>query len=324
MRRIVVTGALGYIGSRLIRDLPEAFPDAEILMLDNFATQQYGSLFELPPRGRYRFCEADVLDAPLTSIYAAADVVVHLAAIPPGGSDTADQMERVNVVGTERVAQACAETGALLVFPSTTSIYSPQSATVDEDCPPSDLQPQSPYAASKLRAEQLLTALGRSRDLRFITCRFGTVFGISPGMRFHTAVNKFVWQACMGIPLTVWRTALHQRRPYLDLEDAIRALLFIARGQAEQNETYNVLTTNGTVAENIECIRRHVPDVQVDYVDSPIMNQLSYTVSSEKFKELGFAFAGSLPGGIAATIELLLDSNRELHDFVPILTEKSA
>ena len=106
MRRIIVTGALGYIGSRLIRELPLAFPDVEVLMLDNFATQQYGSLFQLPRRGRYRFLEADVLDAGLTSIFSGGDVVIHLAAIPPGGSDTSQQMEQVNIAGTERVAQA--------------------------------------------------------------------------------------------------------------------------------------------------------------------------------------------------------------------------
>ena len=324
MRRIIVTGALGYIGSRLIRELPLAFPDVEVLMLDNFATQQYGSLFQLPRRGRYRFLEADVLDAGLTSIFSGGDVVIHLAAIPPGGSDTSQQMEQVNIAGTERVAQACAATGALMIFPSTTSIYSPHASTVDEDCLPRDLEPQSPYAASKLRAEQILTSLAGSHNLRFVTCRFGTIFGVSPGMRFHTAVNKFVWQACMGIPLTVWRTALHQKRPYLDLEDAIRALLFIIRGQAQQSQTYNVLTTNATVVENIEYIRRHVPDLEVDYVDSPIMNDLSYAVSCEKFKRLGFEFAGSLVGGIGATIQLLLDSNREFHDSVPILTKESA
>ena len=62
--------------------------------------------------------------------------------------------------------------------------------------------------------------------LRFITCRFGTIFGTSIGMRFHTAVNKFCWQAVIGQPITVWRTALHQYRPYLDLKDAVKAIVY--------------------------------------------------------------------------------------------------
>ena len=79
--KIVVTGALGHIGSRLIRGLPADFPGAEIVMIDNLATQRYASLFDLPAQGCYRFVEADVLDADLPPICAGADAVVHLAAI---------------------------------------------------------------------------------------------------------------------------------------------------------------------------------------------------------------------------------------------------
>ena len=53
--KIVVTGALGHIGSRLIRELPARFPDAKIVMLDNLLTQRYCSLFNLPATGQYRF-----------------------------------------------------------------------------------------------------------------------------------------------------------------------------------------------------------------------------------------------------------------------------
>ena len=60
-----------------------------------------------------------------------------------------------------------------------------------------------------------------------IILRFGTIFGISPGMRFHTAVNKFCFQASIGEPLTVWRTAYDQMRPYLYLNDAMKAFRLI-------------------------------------------------------------------------------------------------
>ncbi len=79
--KIAVTGALGHIGSRLIRELPAMFPEAEILMIDNLSTQRYCSLFNLPATVQYRFLEADVLTADLTSIFEGAAVVVHLAAI---------------------------------------------------------------------------------------------------------------------------------------------------------------------------------------------------------------------------------------------------
>ena len=50
--KIVVTGALGHIGSRLIRELPTIFPDANIVLIDNLSTQRYCSLFNLPTSGQ--------------------------------------------------------------------------------------------------------------------------------------------------------------------------------------------------------------------------------------------------------------------------------
>ena len=124
-------------------------------------------------------------------------------------------------------------------------------------------------------------------------------------MRFHTAVNRFVWQACHGLPLTVWRTAQHQNRPYLDLADAVRVVEFVLDRAIFDGHTYNVLTLNATVMQIVEAIRKHVAELDVELVDSPIMNQLSYHVARDKFEQLGFAFQGDLEAGIAATVDLL-------------------
>ena len=305
--RIVITGALGHIGSRLIRELPSAFPGAEIVMLDDFSAQRYCSLFDLPVDGNYSFVEADVLTADLGAIFADANVVVHLAAITnaAGSFEIKAQVERVNLQGTDKVAQACLNAGCALIFPSTTSVYGTQADVVDENCPVEDLQPQSPYADSKLKAEQLLEDLGRTRGLRSSICRFGTIFGISIGMRFHTAVNKFCWQAVMKQPLTVWRTALHQHRPYLDVGDAVAAIKFIIGREIYDGRIYNVVTTNTSVSRIVELITSDLPDVTIEYVDTQIMNQLSYHVVSDRFRGLGFEFTGSLERGIHDTINLL-------------------
>jgi UDP-glucose 4-epimerase len=124
-------------------------------------------------------------------------------------------------------------------------------------------------------------------------------------MRFHTAVNKFCWQAVMGQPLTVWRTAYDQKRPYLDLTDAARAIAFIIENDLFDGRIYNVLTLNATVRDIVETIRGFVPDVALTTVDSPIMNQLSYEVSCERFTSRGFKFEGDLKRGIGETIALL-------------------
>ena len=173
---------------------------------------------------------------------------------------------------------------------------------MDETC--KELKPQSPYADSKLQAEECLRGL-KSRGLRFVICRFGTIFGFSIGMRFHTAVNKFTWQAVNGVPLTVWKTAWKQKRPYLDLADCVNAINFILENDIFDGETYNVLTSNFTVEDIVITIKKFVPGLSVSYVDSAIMNQLSYEASDAKFRARGFTPIGDLQKGIEETVSRL-------------------
>jgi nucleoside-diphosphate-sugar epimerase len=309
--KIVVLGALGHIGSKLIRDLPDRFPGAEILLVDNFLVQRYSSLFNLPAHGRYRFVEADVSKDDLTSQVQGANVIIHLAAITnaAGSFDRKEELKRNNFDATQNAAKLSLMTSAPLIFISTTSVYGTQAARVNEDCTRADLQPQSPYAECKLEEEDFLTAMGKTHGLKFITCRFGTIFGTSVGMRFHTAVNKFCWQAVMGQPITVWKTALHQFRPYLDVEDAVDALQFIIEKEVYPNDIFNVLTANLTVFDILESIKKCVPNYSVEYVDSKIMNQLSYEVECDKFSKLGFKYKGSLNKQIKATVDLIKNAN---------------
>jgi nucleoside-diphosphate-sugar epimerase len=124
-------------------------------------------------------------------------------------------------------------------------------------------------------------------------------------MRFHTAVNKFCWQAILGKPITVWRTALHQYRPYFDLADAVDAVKFIIKRNLYDNQVYNMLTYNATVSEILQIIAYHIPDLSIQYVDKEIMNQLSYHVSNKRFNNLGFEFKGDLHKSIKETLDML-------------------
>ncbi|MBU2510499.1 SDR family oxidoreductase [bacterium] len=309
--KLVITGAIGHIGSRLIRELPSRFPGAEIVMIDNMMTQRYPSLFNLSDNINYKFFETDVLSTDLVPIIENASVVIHLAAITDaaGSFDKKELVEKNNFFATEKVANACCSVGTPLIHLSSTSVYGTQNEIVDEDCSLEELKPQSPYAETKLREEQYLVELSKNDKLRFITCRFGTICGVSPGMRFHTAVNKFCWQAVMGQPLTVWETALHQKRPYLTLDDAVSAVFHIIDKNLFDNRTYNVLTDNLTVDSIVKYISQKIPDIKINFVKSKIMNQLSYNVANERFKATGFIFKGKVEKSIFETIELLRNSN---------------
>ena len=132
-------------------------------------------------------------------------------------------------------------------------------------------------------------------------------------MRFHTAVNKFSWQASMSLPITVWETALHQKRPYLDLQDACSVVEFIITKNIFDGSVYNILTANHTVNEIITIIKKTYNDLKIELVKAPIMNQLSYEVLDNKIKNKGFMTNGSIENAINETLKLL--GNRKNNHF---------
>jgi UDP-glucose 4-epimerase len=305
---IVVTGGLGHIGSRLIREIPRLFDDAGVVIVDNLSTQRYYSLFNLPQGVRYRFVEGDITIMDLEGVLAGANAVVHLAALTDAAAsfDHPDAIEKVNFAATKRIAEACAGANVPLIHVSSTSVYATKKSSIDEDCEPEDIAPQSPYAHSKYREEQLVQEMSAAGALKAMTFRFGSIFGVSPGMRFHTAVNRFCWQAAMGAPLSVWETAWDQRRPYLDLADAVRAIAFVIQRHMFDGRIYNAVTVNATVRELVESIRRFSPELVVNFVESRAMNSLSYEIRNTRLSSVGFSMQGSMDRGISDTLHLLM------------------
>ena len=308
--KILITGPLGHIGSKLIHNLKPGDYE-EVVMIDNLSTQRYSSLFNLPKGVRYSFYEENILEADLHSLFRNIDKVIHFAAITDATSsfEKRDEVEEVNYLGTKKVVEACIAEGCKLIFPSTTSVYGNQKELVDEDCEKSELKPQSPYAETKLKSEEFISRMASKGKIEASIIRLGTIFGTSKGMRFHTAINKFCWQAVLGQPLTIWRTALDQKRPYLGLNDAVNCIDFFLNKELFDGGIYNVVTSNYTVKQVIDFIKYFIDDLQIDLVDNKIMNQLSYEVSTDKIESLGFVFKDNLGDGIEQTISLLRNSN---------------
>ena len=308
--KILITGPLGHIGSKLIHNLKPGDYE-EVVMIDNLSTQRYSSLFNLPKGVRYSFYEENILEADLYSLFRNIDKVIHLAAITDATSsfEKSDEVEEVNYLGTKKVVEACIAEGCKLIFPSTTSVYGTQEELVDEDCEKSELKPQSPYAETKLKSEEFISRMASKGKIEASIIRLGTIFGTSKGMRFHTAINKFCWQAVLGQPLTIWRTALGQKRPYLGIYDAVNCIDFFLKKELFDGGIYNAVTSNYTVKQVIDFIKYFIDDLQIDLVDNKIMNQLSYEVSTEKIESLGFVFKDNLGDGIEQTISLLRNAN---------------
>lgn len=306
---VLVTGGLGHIGSRLIRDLNELGGIELVRILDNLSTQRYCSLLNLPTRVKYEFIEGEIRNKEdLKKSMKDIDIVFHLAAITnaPMTFKIPDMTKEVNFIGTKNVVQAALKAGVKkFLYPSTTSVYGPTSGVAREDCKPEDYRPASPYAEYKLKGEEEVLRACRENDLDSVVARFGTIYGPSIGMRFHTAVNKFIFLACTGRPLTVWEDALDQKRPYLYLPDAIRAFFFLMEKGRGKGEVFNVLTENATVRDLVDAIRSFISDAKITFTKSPLLNQLSYYTDDSKIRRLGFRPTGNLRKGIRETIEVL-------------------
>lgn len=299
--RLVITGALGHIGSALIQSIQ---PDecGEVVLIDNLWKPHRSQDIGPPAAVRCTLIEADVATADLDDLFEGGPVVVHLAGVTNADvhPSTEARVEQLNYEGARRVADACARLECRLIVPSSTSVYGHAAGEVDEAWPIADLGPNL-YAATKYRIEQMLRAPALS-GLRYGVVRFGTVYGDSPGARFDTAVNKFCRQATLGQPLTVWRTAMDQMRPYLHIDDAVGALRFILERDLFNRDVYNVVSQNVSVRNVVDRIREFIPDARVDLVDSPIMNAASFSVSALRFQQLGFEFHGDLRAGIRSVL----------------------
>jgi len=307
-KKIAITGALGHIGSKLIHSPLLANNNIkEVRLIDNFLTQRYPSLFNLPKDIKYKFFEEDINSADLDILFKDIDIVVHLAAITDAASSFGNQkeIEVVNFEGTNKVIDACVKNDCKLVFPSSTSIYGSNKDNVDADSGDEDVNPQSPYAESKYKSENILNNLSKDDELDYCILRLGTIFGPSIGMRFHTAVNKFCWQANFNKPITVWSSALDQKRPYLGINDAISAIYFIIENDLFKKETFDVVTQNFSVNDVINILKEIHKSVKIEFIDSEIMNDYSFSVSTKKIRDLGMIFEDDLQEQIKETAKIL-------------------
>ena len=290
---ILITGALGHIGSYLIRHLPKKIKKSKFYLIDDLRTQRYLSLINLPKNSKFKYYDQSISKNLIGKLIKKIDVVVHLAATTDAASSFGklNLFKKNNFENTKLISDMCASHKKKMIFISSTSVYGSADKIMYEDI--KNLNPQSPYADIKIKEEKYIEKLNKSKKLKSLTLRFGTIVGFSYGMRFHTAVNKFCYQASVGQPLTVWKTSLHQKRPYLGLNDASRSIEFFLKLNKFDGQKYNVLSKNLSVKDIIKTIRSK-KKLKIKMVTNKIMNQLTYTVSTDKIKKLNFQFKDSL------------------------------
>jgi len=302
---ILITGPLGHIGSELIRNISKIHNLKKVYLIDNARSNNINVLFNLSRiKNKFIFIHDDLNDQKiLNNIKDKIDIVVHLASITNAeASFKIKKLLRENNFGIfKNVYNFCVKKKAKLIHLSSTSVYGTQSKLVDEEC--TSLKPQSPYAKVKLLEEKFLQK--NRNKIKFITLRLGTIAGISVGMRFHTAVNKFCYNTILKKDVPIWNNAIDQYRPYLSLNDAIDVMIFIINKKIFNNQIYNILTGNYTVRQILNIIKKNCYKIRIKKTKSPILNQNSYKVSSKKFERFNFSFRRNLSSDIKNTLNLL-------------------
>ena len=172
---------------------------------------------------------------------------------------------------------------------------------VDGDC--KKLKPKSPYAKIKLEEEKILKK--SKNKIKFVSYRFGTISGISKGMRFHTAINKFSFYAILGKHLPVWKSMMNKPKPYLSLRDAFKVIKFTIEKNFFDNEIYNILSQHLTVKQIIVFLKKYKKNIKIKHVKSKLINQYSYKISNKKFSTKAFILKSNIQHDIKSTLKML-------------------
>jgi len=296
--RIFITGGCGYIGSQLIRDIAQ-YPnltDAEVVIYDNLSSENYQALMDLEARG-YRFIQGDILDREkLAESIKDVDAVVHLAGVVNAPLSFAQPVltREVNYYGTKNVLEISDKAGVTaFVYASTASVYGPTDFPATEDHP---AKGRSPYADTKLMAEKAILEHAKASNMRGIIFRLATVFGYSRTIRFHTALNRLVFLASAGQPLTIYGNGT-QTRPFIHVEDVSQATCY-ALSNSDISGIYNVSTDNVRIIDIVKAIQEMGRKVTINWTDKEILNQISYAVDNGKFARAGFQCKHSIADGI--------------------------
>ena len=298
--KLIISGAFGHIGSFVLKKFIDNPNIKEILLLDNFSTQRYNSYLNLKKK-KISLIDKDINEVNFNKIKNKYDVFIHLSAITNAAESfkIKEKLRKNNFGGTKKVVDYCKKNNIKLIFPSSTSVYGKKYEIINSSNNLRNLFAQSPYAKTKIIEENYI----RKNLKNFIILRLGTIVGISDGMRFHTAVNKFCYQASLNIPLTIWQKFYKKKRPYLNLNDCYSTINFLINKNLFIGETLDVVTKNYTVEEIVKMISK-IKRVKKRFVNSQILNQNSYEVISDKLIKY-INFSKNINNDIKKTLNLL-------------------
>ena len=314
-KRILITGSNGYIGSVMAPWFQNQGYD--VVGLD---TGYFAQCTLVPDVAKIPTINRDIRDITAQDLDG-YDAIIHLAALSndPIGNLNEAWTREINGHGTVHLATAAKQAAVpRFIFSSSCIMYGMSDvAVVNEE---SSLDPKTEYARSKVRCEQAISAFADDGfSPTFI--RNGTVYGLSPRMRFDTVLNDLV-----GSAVTSGKVILHSDgkpwRPVVHVSDVARAFLAVLEAPIENvhNQAFNTGAeiVNHQIIELAEIVAETVPGCAVEVQARPGADQRTYKTDFSKFARTfpDFEFRWTARKGVQDLYQAFQTAGLSRNDFV--------
>jgi len=311
-KRILVTGHRGYIGCRLVPLLEAAGHEVAGVDADYYRECTFGT-DAVPSTGLL----ADIRDLTPAQVEG-YDVVIHLAGLSndPLGDLDPELTHDINMRATIRLAEIAKNAGVKrFVYSSSCSVYGAAGDEwLTEDSP---LNPITPYAVSKIKAEEVLDKLA---DAHFSPTylRSGTAYGMSPRIRFDLVVNNLTaWAVASGdVRLksdgSAWRPLVHAEdmaRAFGCAISADRALVHRQAFNVGRNEDCVQISDVAAMVEEA------VPNARIVFSSQKATDIRTYRVDCSKAASIGFAANWTVARGIEELRDAFEKHGVSVNDF---------
>ncbi len=314
-QRVLVVGGAGYLGSLAVPQLLQCGYRVRVL---DWLLSGAESLAAVKDHPNFELVAGDIrqIDAVVQAMRG-CHAVIHLAAIvgDPACEQNPELAVEVNRAGTRMLLAVARDAGVRrFILASTCSVYGASDAVLEEDSP---LAPLSTYARTKQDSEEMVLAAAAT-GFEPVVLRIGTLFGLSPRMRFDLVVNLLVSRALTHRRITIYNGS--QWRPLVHVADVARSTVLFVRAPAAavSGEVFNVGddSMNHQLAEIGAAVASQVPGTEVQHIENA--DRRNYRVAFAKIRSrLGFCCERRLTDGIREIHESLATAAAAAHHASP-------